>query len=164
MTGKIILAIAACIALSACASRGGLHDFRLKPGEGPDEFKVTTQKPLEQPADYTALPPPGGGTNRADLNPNAQAAEALGGTLRSPGIPSADGALVRHTGRYGREENIRATLDTEDEQYRKRRGAFRVLGRGDRYYSVYAGQALDARAEQDRFRNRGVTVPSAPPQ
>jgi len=163
MFGKSVFALVVLVALSACTSRGGLHDFRLKPGEGPDEFKVTTQKPLQDPANYTELPPPGG-QNRADLNPRADAAEALGGSSRARGIPAADGALVRHTGRFGTEADIRATLDADDAQYRKRRGGIRILSRGDKYYQVYSPMALDARSEQDRFRRQGVRVPSAPPR
>ncbi len=164
MRSTLTISILALLVLSACASRGGLHDFRLKPGEGPDAFKVTTQKPLEQPENYKNLPQPGAGPNKADTNPKQEAITALGGSQSAGGIPSSDAALVRHTSRYGVNQDIRRELDVEDEKFRKRRGTFGVLRRGDKYFAAYSSMALDAWSEHERFRKAGITVPTAPPR
>lgn len=153
----IVLGLVA-LALSACANADG--------SEGPDEFGVVPSLPLELPPTFSDLPPPTpGASNRADVNPTADAAAALGGTLRDPGIPAGDGGLVSFASRFGVDPNIRAELFAADEQFRDRRGRLRFLGlgRGDRYFSAYARQTLDAQAELARFRRAGVSVPTAPP-
>ncbi|MEL6607633.1 MAG: DUF3035 domain-containing protein [Pseudomonadota bacterium] len=159
--------ILALLALGACSGGGGLVDLRTA-SNGPDEFSALPVSPLEQPANFTDLPTPTPGlSNRADRNPQAEAIAALGGSLSSGGgIPGSDAALVAHTGRYGTDPAIRSELFAADEAFRKRRGRIGFLGlrRDTRYWNAYAGQALDAGAETDRFRAAGVRVPSAPPQ
>ncbi|MEM9437370.1 MAG: DUF3035 domain-containing protein [Pseudomonadota bacterium] len=152
----VILAVFA-VALGACSS--GVSD-------GPDEFGVVPSLPLEQPENYSDLPAPTpGAPNRADIRPELDLAEALGGRLPSAGVTSGDAALVTHVSRFGVDPNIRPELFAEDESLRARRGRFGLssFGRGDRYFRIYAPQALDARRELDRFRETGVRLPTAPP-
>lgn len=52
MTKTILLAAAACAALSACGTSGVLDRER------PDEFAVTKSAPLAIPADLSTLPTP----------------------------------------------------------------------------------------------------------
>ncbi|MEL6914894.1 MAG: DUF3035 domain-containing protein [Pseudomonadota bacterium] len=146
------------VGLAACAATDG--------SEGPDEFGVVPSLPLEFPESFAELPPPAPGTaNRADLDPGADAAEALGGALSDPGIPAGDSGLVSFASRFGVDPDIRRELFRSDELFRARRGRLRLLsfGGGDRYFSAYARETLDARAELARFRAAGVRVPTAPP-
>lgn len=147
----------AMVGLTACS--GGFS-------EGPDEFGVVPQAPLEQPENYSELPQPAPGTvNRADLQPNAEAIAALGGRPQSGSVPAADSAVVSAASRFGVDPGIRATLFAEDERFRARvarRGPF-AGQRENRYFRVYRGQTLDAYAEIDRFRAAGINVPTAPP-
>ena len=161
---KACFAIIGIVGLvSACGSPDTLHDFRLKRGAGPDAFSVTTQRPLEAPSDFSNLPAPGG-TNRADVNPSQDLNAALGARGSSSAIPASDGALLAHTARFGREADIRATLDAADAQFRKRRARVPGLIGGNGYFAAYRFMSLDARAELERFRAAGVKTPTAPPQ
>ena len=136
--------------------------------EGPDEFAILPNKPLEAPPSLAALPPPiPGGPSRADQTPLADAAVALGGR---PGaraeIPAGDGAVVTYARRDGVEPGVRETLAAEDLEAR-RRGSPRVLERVfgvDTYADVYEDQALDPQRELDRFRRAGIRTPAAPPE
>ena len=162
----VILGLA--LAVAGC-SNTGLRDLRSNSG-GPDEFRVQPGKPLSAPDSYSALPAPTPGAgNRVDATPQADAVAALGGNpnaLVPQGPSRTDGALVSHTGRYGVTQDIRADLRQEDEAFRTRRARltnFRLF-RVDRYNQVYRGLALDAFAENRRFRRAGVRTPAAPPE
>lgn len=149
LTAMLLLGLAAC-------NRGGKV--------GPDEFTVLPTRPIEFPTDYSALPPPTpGGMNLTDPNPTGDAIAALGGTQTSTGgIPAGDAALVAAAARSGTDPAIRQILATEDAGILRR--ATRGTGENRaRYLRAYAGLALDAYAELNRFRNAGVQVPSAPP-
>lgn len=161
----VIWAVAACASLGACVGGGdGLRRFEDR--SGPDEFSVQPANPLEVPEALT-LPTPGG-ANRADVDPVGSAIVALGGRpdVDSGGVPGRDAALVAQVSRHGVQPDIRTVLAAEDAAFRTRRarlgGWFNWLGR-DRYFQAYSGQALDAYAELQRFRDAGVAVPSAPP-
>ena len=167
MVRNLFLTIALA-GLSACGG-GGLRDLR---GDlsGPDEFSIIPSKPLVIPENLNLLPPPTpGGTNPADPNPKGDAIAALGGNPAAAfagGIPSADAALVAHAGRNGTAPGIRATLAAEDAALRggiSAGGVLGLFGGGDRYWSLYANQSLDAQAELQRFRAAGIRTPSAPP-
>jgi len=164
---KAIMALLATGMLAACGGNDGLRDLRSSSG-GPDEFSVLPVKPLEVPETTNLPAPTPGGTNRTDPTPKADAVAALGGrasAANAGGIPAADTALVSHARRGGVTPGIREQLAQEDAQFRQRRsagGIFNILGR-DRYFRAYSGQALDAYAELQRFRNLGVQTPTAPP-
>lgn len=165
---RLTVLIALCLGLTACAGhRTGLRDFSTN-GDGPDEFSVLPTRPLEMPANLTVLPPPAPGTaNRVDRNPVGEGIAALGGSAAAtlPGqVPGRDAGLVAAVSTGGVSPDIRATLASEDAAYRSRTGRFGAgFFGGDRYFRAYAGQALDARAEADRFLNAGIPVPTAPP-
>ncbi|KAA9006038.1 DUF3035 domain-containing protein [Histidinibacterium aquaticum] len=165
---RLTIALIACVALTACAGgRVGLRDLSTN-GAGPDEFSVLPRNPLEIPENLNALPPPTpGGSNRADRYPIGEGIAALGGNPAAAfagGIPAQDQALVSAAARFGVPTDIRATVAEEDAAFRGRRGNFTSgLFGGDRYFSAYAPQSLDARAELTRFRQAGVRTPSAPP-
>lgn len=161
-----VLAMTACLTLSACGGGGGLRDFR-STSAGPDEFAVTPSQPLQAPPSFSELPEPTlGGTNRADPAPRVDAVSALGGRVQSGGVPASDGALVTYASRRGVDPQIRSELASADRAFRDRRSRVRVpfTRRASRYYSAYAGQSLDAYAELERFRAAGVRVPTAPPR
>ena len=171
LMGPIMRAITlTCLAITLLAACGNtdrpLRDLSIA-GGGPDAFAVIPQEPLQLP-DQSALPPPTPGqSNLADPRPNADAIAALGGSAAAQiagGVPSSDNALVAQTGRYGVDPMIRGTLAAEDKarlDRARRTNIFNPLGR-DRYFSAYAGQALDADAELARLRNLGIAVPVAP--
>lgn len=167
--GRVIIAIAAMLALVACGNGSGTPQLmNLRTGEGPDEFAIVPPKPLEMPESLTELPEPTpGGTNRTDRDPEAEAVIALGGRPGAAGgIPAGDGALYAHAARFGVEGAIRQTLAAEDLEWR-RDNQGRILERlfnVNVYYKAYRAQRLDQQAELMRWRALGVRTPSAPPR
>lgn len=139
-------------------------------GEGPNEFTIVPGKPLQDPESYSSLPAPTpGGNNRTDATPLADSVAAFGGNpsaLSGTGVSPRDGALVNHSRRFGVDAGIRQRLATEDVEVRRRRGRVNILniGPNDDYTLAYRRQWLDSRAEAERLRKRGVSVPSAPPE
>ena len=165
---RVVVLAVLVAGLAACSSDRSLFDLRANTS-GPDEFSVVPNAPLTLPETNSLPTPTPGGSNLTDINPNANAIAALGGSPSrafAGGIPSSDTALVTRAARYGTQADIRAVLAEEDEAIRRRAGALNVLnifGR-DRYFRTYARQALDAYAELARFRAAGVATPSAPPE
>ena len=158
------------LALAACGKDRDitLKDIRTFSG-GPDEFLVLPSKPLEQPKNFVELPAPTpGGTNLTDVNPRGDAVAALGGrasALEPNGVSSADAALVKYASRNGVPADIRTTLASEDEDFRRAKSRFTKirLVRVDRYNEAYRRQALSPYSELERWRNAGLPTPSAPP-
>lgn len=154
------------VLIAGCANVG-LRDLR-STSKGPDEFGIQPVASLQEPASYRELPPPTpGGVNRTDRSALAEGAQALGGQLTNPSgpVPASDGALVRQAGRFGVNQNIRQTLAETDADFRRRKSRFtqyRIVP-VDRYNEAYKKEALDARAEQNRWRRAGARTPSAPP-
>ncbi len=153
--------------VAACGGPENPEMMNLKnPGEGPDEFLVVPNKPLQIPEDVRTarlpLPTPGG-TNLAGATPEADMVAALGGNLdRAPG---GSGGLIAHTTRFGVFPNIRADLAVADLEYRRRNDG-RLLERifdVSVYYDAYEPFSLDQHAELQRFRRAGVKTSSAPP-
>jgi hypothetical protein len=134
---------------------------------GPDEFSVIPAKPLALPETLTLVTPTPGGTNLADPTPEADAIAALGGNPAAQyagGIPANDTGLIAQATRYGVDAGIRADLAERDASLRQRKklsNVFNPLSR-DRYFRLYAGQALDADAELARLAALGILVPNAP--
>ena len=165
----LLLALAASVALSACARKdGGMMALRAT-GAGPDEFAILPTKPLTMPKTYAELPDPTpGGSNITDPTPHADAVKALGGNpkhLTRDGIPRGDQGVVAAASRYGVSSNIRGVLAEEDKEFRsKNRG--RVLERlfgVTVYFSAYESQTLNRHNELKRMRRAGVRTPAAPP-
>ena len=161
------LALMGVLALSAC-SEGDPQLMNIR-SDTPDDFSIKPTKPLEAPEDYESLPAPTpGGTNRADINPFAVAAVALGGTeeaATNSGATAAESALLAQAGRYGAGSDIRATVAAEDLEYRRKNNG-RLLERlfnVNVYYNSYAEQELDQHLELDRLRAAGIPTSSAPP-
>lgn len=161
-----MLLVVAAIAASGCSRQKGLHDLR-HTGNGPDEFGIIPANPLTAPEDYTALPAPTpGGTNLTDRNPNEEAIVALGGRAPSAtGVPSSDAAIVQASSRYGVAPDTRASIQAEDDKFRKVQGRWtRIkLFPVDRYGQIYRKEKLDPFQTADQFRKAGATTPSAPP-
>lgn len=157
--GLVLMALAAC-------SRGDPTLLNLRAeGEGPDEFGILPTRPLEVPQDLSALPAPTpGGVNRADPDPEAELAEALGGNINraQPGSQS----LVSYATRFGVSQGIRDTLAAEDLEFRRRNNG-RILERlaaVNVYHRAYREMALDRYAELERLRAAGIWTPAAPPE
>ncbi len=137
--------------------------------QGPDEFAIIPNKPLEEPEDFAALPAPTpGGKNRVDQTPTDDAIAALGGNpaVVSRGISSGDAGIVNHASRYGRDGSIRQKLAAEDLEFRRRNDG-RILERlfnVNVYFKAYRRMSLDQYAELERFRRIGVRTPAAPPE
>lgn len=133
--------------------------------EGPDEFLIIPNRPLEIPQDVAEaqlpLPTPGG-VNLAGAKPRADVARALGGDLdRARG---GSGQLLAYATRFGIAPNIRADLAVEDLD-RRRDNEGRLLERlfgVSAYFDAYDRFSLDKYAELERFRRAGVRTPSAP--
>lgn len=158
------LLICGGLVLAGCGE-GGPAGFLRSSGISttPDEFMVLPTRPLEMPADLSALPPPTPGTaNRVDYQPNAEAVAGLTGRQGPAG--RADGAaLVARTGAGSAQ--IRTVVAVEDAEYRaQNRG--RLLERWfarDQDALVYRNQTLDAPVTFEAMRARGVGVPAPPP-
>lgn len=166
--GRAVIAVAAMVTLAACGNKGTPQLMNLRAGQGPDEFAIVPPKALDMPEDLSALPEPTpGGSNRTDRNPEAEAIAALGGKPGAAGgIPASDSALYAHVARFGVEGGIRATLASEDLEWRRDNNG-RVLERlfnVNVYYKAYRKQRLDQQAELARWRALGIRTPSAPPR
>lgn len=154
-------------ALIAGCANVGLRDLQ-STSSGPDEFGLKPVAALEKPTSYNELPTPTpGGSNRVDRSAIAEGTAAFGGRASDPNgpIPASDGALVKHASRLGVTPNIRGNLAETDAAFRKRKARFtqyRIVP-VDRYNQAYRREALDARAEQSRWRRAGARTPSAPP-
>ncbi|RFU14415.1 DUF3035 domain-containing protein [Rhodobacteraceae bacterium W635] len=157
--GLVLLALAAC-----GRETPTLLNLRAD-GEGPDEFGVLPTRPLEMPGDVADLPPPSpGGTNRADPDPEAEIATALGGNVDRAQAGSQ--GLVGYVTRFGVTRDIRDTLAVEDLEFRRRNDG-RILERIaaiNVYHRAYRVMALDRYAELERLRAAGVWTPAAPPE
>ncbi|MEL7213537.1 MAG: DUF3035 domain-containing protein [Pseudomonadota bacterium] len=159
-----------CVAmtLSAC-DRDRVPELLNIRSDGPDEFAILPNKPLQAPTDYTNLPQPTpGGVNLVDPTPKQDAVAALGGSparMQRNNASAGDGAILAHTTRFGRAGGIRESLAAADEDYRRQNDGL-LLERWfnvNIYYDAYAPQSLDAYRELERFRRLGVRTPSAPP-
>lgn len=161
--GLMILVVG--VGLAGCA-RKPLHDLRNN-SDGPDEFMVEPVKPLTAPTDYDVLPAPTpGGSNLVDLTPTKDAVVALGGRPSiASGVPASDGALVASASRYGVPVNTRASLATEDAEFRRKQGRLSSikLFPVDRYSQIYQREILNAHDANTAFRRAGVETPTAPP-
>ncbi|UWQ14086.1 DUF3035 domain-containing protein [Aliiroseovarius sp. M344] len=164
---KLLAILCAGIFLTACSRGGDPQLMNLRSSQaGPDEFSILPTKPLQEPENYAALPPPTpGGTNVSDPTPNADAVAALGGQLRSTGLRGGEGALVTAASRYGVSPSIRSQLAAEDLKWRQenRGKLLERLFNVNVYYSAYEAQELDQHRELERMRRRGIWTPAAPP-
>lgn len=157
--GLVLLALAAC----------GRNDPRLlnlrNTSNGPDEFGILPTRPLQLPDNLQDLPPPAlGGTNRADPDPEADVAAALGGNIDRAAAGSQ--GMVGYVTRFGVSQDIRDTLAAEDLEYRRRHNG-RLLERiasVNVYHRAYRQMSLDRYAELERLRAAGIRTPAAPPQ
>lgn len=162
-----MMVLAASVAVAGCSNKG-LRDLRA-PGTGPDEFMIMPVKPLTQPPDLAALPPPTpGGANLTDQYPVEDAVAALGGrpeAMRATGIPATDAALVSAASRKGVTADTRATLAEADAQFRKRQSRMTRmrLFPVDRYSQAYRKQAIDPFQQTERMRASGLATPTSPP-
>lgn len=163
------------IATLATTSLAGCDSFRNRTpsllnvksnNDGPDEFAIQPNKPLEIPENIAAqtLPTPTpGGANRVDATPLQDATIALGG---NPAGGVRDNGLVAYTSRYGVIPNVRQSLAEEDLEFRRKNDG-RLLERAfnvNVYYKAYRKQSLDQYAELERMRRLGIRTPSAPPE
>lgn len=154
------------VLVAGCANVG-LRELQSN-SKGPDEFGIQPVATLQEPDSFSALPTPTpGGTNRADRSAIVEGAQAFGGNIGDPNgpIPARDSALVQHSSRLGVTANIRAELAQTDADFRRRKERFtqyRIVP-VDRYNQAYRREALDAQAEQRRWRKAGARTPSAPP-
>ncbi len=167
---RIFVALgAAVLALAACSDpENPILMHAASQERGPDEFSILPTRPLEMPADLSSLPPPNpGGVNRVDPQPEVDIVRALGGNpAAAVARGTADGAIVTHASRMGRDDNIRAQLAAEDLAIRQRNRG-RLLERVfsvNVYHRAYEAMWLDKYAELERWRRAGVRTPSAPPR
>lgn len=165
MPRKTVLTLLAVTVIAGCGGRDDVTLSRIRhTGNGPDEFSIIPGKPLQTPEDFANLPTPNpGGANLTDQNPLADGMVALGGSSTA-GVAS-NGALVNHANRYGATPSIRQTLAAEDKELRRQHGRVDILRflPGDDYVQAYRREWLDAYAEEQRLRNRGVLTPASPP-
>ena len=166
---KILILVLALSVVSGCSRNKQPKLLNITSStQGPDEFAILPNKPLQEPSSFSDLPPPTtGGANRVDVSRNADAIAALGGNPAavSRGVPASDGGLVNYASRNGRDAGIRQQLATEDLNFRRRKDG-RILERlfnVNVYFRAYERQSLDKYAELERFRRLGVRTPAAPP-
>jgi len=157
--GLVLVALAAC-------GRGDPTLMNLRAdGDGPDEFGILPTRPLELPENLQELPTPTpGAVNRADPDPEADLAEALGGNINRAG-PGSQG-LISYATRFGVGQDIRETLAAEDLEFRRRNDG-RLLERiaaVNVYHRAYRDMSLDRYSELERLRAAGIWTPAAPPE
>lgn len=164
-----MLAVLVMAAVAGCSRNSEPKLLNLSSSSnGPDEFAILPNKPLQEPASYSDLPAPTpGGVNRVDASPEADAIAALGGNpaVVARGISSSDAGLVNYASRQGRTPGIRQELAASDLEFRQRKQG-RLLERAfnvNVYNRAYRGQSLNKYAELERFRRLGVRTPAAPP-
>ena len=172
LRGKGVLGVTA-LALLTLAGCGGTENPALMhaaaESRSPDEFAILPTRPLEMPDRMDSLPDPTpGGTNRADPQPRADIAAALGGSRQAAlegAVPAADGALVSRATRFGTDPAIRDQLAAEDLEFRRanRGRPLERLFAVNVYHRNYRVMALDRYAELERWRARGVQTSAAPP-
>lgn len=167
---KIILVLLAVGMMAGCSRNSEPKLLNVASStDGPDEFAIIPNKPLEAPESFTDLPAPTpGGANRVDATPADDAIAALGGKpeVVSRGISRGDAGLVNHASRYGRDAAIRQQLAASDLEFRRRNNG-RILERAfnvNVYFRAYRRMSLDQYAELERFRRAGVRTPAAPPE
>ena len=165
------IAMVAVLTLAACGSDRTPNLMNLRSSsQGPDEFGVLPNKPLQMPENLSQLPTPTpGGKNLTDPTPEADAVAALGGNRNrldlTGTVPGSDRALVSAVSRYGAQAGIRKTLASEDLEYRKKHDG-RLLERLfsiSVYYKAYKPMELNQTAELERWRRAGAQTPAAPP-
>ncbi len=167
--GKIISMTFVAALLAGCGSDDPVLMNLKATGNGPDEFAIVPNKPLQAPDSFAALPPPTpGGANRSDQTPELDAIAALGGSPAAVarGPTASDVGLISYASRFGRDATIRSQLATEDLAFRKRKDG-RLLERifdVNVYYRAYEPQSLNQYRELERFRRIGVRTPQAPPE
>ncbi|MDO8985144.1 DUF3035 domain-containing protein [Cypionkella sp.] len=167
-SAKVVLAFAgaALLALAACSDKApDLMNLR-SDSNGPDEFAILPPKALDLPISLADLPAPTpGGANLTDPNPQGDAITALGGTPPATNGVS-DAGLYNYATRQGVTPGIRATLASEDLEFRKKNNGrpLERLFNLNVYYKAYAKQSLDQHAELARWRAAGARTPSAPPR
>ena len=161
--------LALCLVATACTREPTQMILPQRGQVTPDEFAILPSKPLETPADLTALPPPTpGAPNRTDVNPQADAVAALGGNpnrVIPDGQLGPDGALIRQTTRYGVDPQIRIDLAKADYDFRSRNRG-RLLERWFNvpiYYKTYRREELNQHGVNEYYRQRGVPTVAAPP-
>lgn len=169
MIRATICILALAVGLAGCNRDGGKSRPLLNlrgSSVAPDEFLVTPQAPLAEPANYADLPEPEPGAPSLTVIDNqAPMFAALGG--RAPvsrgAIPAADQALVAAVQSRGTIAGIRETLAAEDRAFRENR-ARRVAKQTEKLnlVSIYEFMLLDPYAEMERLRALGVRVPAAP--
>jgi hypothetical protein len=159
----------AVVSLSACSgTENPILMHAAAQERGPDEFSIVPTRPLEMPTNFSELPTPNpAGSNRVDPQPRADIARALGGNpAAAVARGTADGGIVTHASRFGRNESIRDQLAAEDLEFR-RRNSGRLLERlfsVNVYHNAYQSMWLDKYAELERWRRVGARTPSAPPR
>lgn len=168
MTVMRTIAILALIVLvAACSRRENPELLQLRnSGEGPDEFAIVPNKPLETPENFAFLPPPTvSQPSLADATPQKDVFAALGGSAATTGARSSEAGVLNYTTRFGRSATIREELAASDLDFRRRNDVLFLerLANISKYFQVYAGQSLDKHSELERFRAAGVRTPSAPP-
>lgn len=166
LRGLLVMALVVA-AVAGCSRRENPELLQLRSsGDGPDEFSIVPNKPLETPESFAYLPPPtASGSSRADATPQKDVFAALGGSAEVTASRSSEAGMLRYTSRFGRSPTIREELAASDLDFRRRNDS-RFLERFanvSKYFEVYASQSLDQDAELERFRAAGFPTPAAPP-
>ena len=165
---RLMVLFAALVLVAACSQDDGPRLLNLEAAnDGPDEFGILPNKPLQTPESLAGLPAPTpGGANRADPTPRADMIAALGGRPSVLNRSGGDGGLVSYATRFGVAPGIRSQLATEDLEFRKRNDG-RLLERifnVNVYFRAYEPFELDQHRELERFRAAGIRTPAAPPE
>ena len=170
MTARGLCAICTAALVLAACSRGDPNLININRSQTtPDEFAVLPTKPIEVPERLDLPPPTPGAGNRVDPTPHGDAVAAMGGNparLQGTGQPRGEPALIRATGRYGVQADIRQELAEEDYRFRDRRRG-RVMERlfnVTTYWRAYERDELDQHQALEAGRRAGVRTPAAPPE
>lgn len=158
---RSVVSILLFVSLCACGSRDTslMQAAANSSGNGPDEFGITINRALEDPESYASLPTPDPlGQNRAAIDPRNEAISAMGGRAVTGRGVARSSPLLSYASRFGYDPDIRETLATEDEEFRKRNRGKPVerLFSVNVYFDSYQSQSLDPAAEYSRLQELGV--------
>lgn len=166
-TGLLRAALACAIAapLAACSSSGGgLRESLGLSAPPPDPFLTVARAPLEMPPSLGELPPPQpGAPSRVEPDPTATAQAALGAGFETaaPTEPTAaETALIAAAGATDVDPAIRETVVAEAPTPERRFGLDSLFGFKIVQDPSVEAERLDAEAEAEKLRRRGLSAPT----
>lgn len=164
--------IAATVAIAACSldsRRGGSLREQLGVAQGaPDEFLIIARAPIEVPATFDLPRPQPGAPSRVDVDPAADAHNALflrPDPVRLDAASGGEQVLLSGANADGDNSTVREVLaEEEGPEINENYGLTSLFGYRVPARLGAASEDLDSVTEVEELRNKGYLTPSAPPK